>query len=226
MKAALRTPVTDVLVDAILTTLSACPLRIIAYTTRVQSLWSYMASRTIFQDSAQRVRIIVQHKISAIILSWIFTTNRGEFLTSIQLISTFWLIKGQRSEDVATYQICQSEQFIFNLNYALNGHEYTNSKKSWILINNILEAITGETPLVHIWSFGTLSNTKYIQFWGHMCKILVNWYGITHIVNKPEQKGGFSIQVVTNTGCTVLQHLHCITQSHNFGVAIRGVHSY
>ena len=43
--------VTDVPVNAILTILSVRPLRIIAYTTRVQSLW-------LLQDSAQRVRTI------------------------------------------------------------------------------------------------------------------------------------------------------------------------
>ena len=57
--------VTDIPVNTILTILSAHPLRIIAYMTRVQSLWSYMASHTVFQDSSQRVRTIGLEVIAA-----------------------------------------------------------------------------------------------------------------------------------------------------------------
>ena len=83
--------VTDVPVNAILTTLSAHPLRIIVYMTRVQSLWSYMASRTIFQESAQRVRTTVSTTVH-VHMYWSSTWFKLNDLQSIQTcLFPFWL---------------------------------------------------------------------------------------------------------------------------------------
>ena len=72
--------VTDVPVDAILTILLVRPLRIIAYMTHV-----YMASCTIFQDSAQRVRTIVLPNQYCPIIVW---ENQGWFLGDVILWGT------------------------------------------------------------------------------------------------------------------------------------------
>jgi len=65
--------------------------------------------------------------------------------------------------------------------YALNSHKCNKIAKNEYLINHFLEAIKAVGEVYHL-SYPQCRISSNSD--GDVCKILVNWFGITHTVNQ------------------------------------------